>query len=184
MKIMINSKKVYNGKFLDMFVDTMVDENGKEIKWERCSRKNKTNAVAIVPYHVKRNKFVLIDEYRIPIKGREIGFPAGLLDKENESFTQAIARELKEETGLDLVSVIRVSPMGFNSAGMTDEAISFAYVLVDGDLSDKFLENTEDIHAFFASKYEIKHMLYDKNVKWGAKAWVICDMLVNGSPFA
>lgn len=179
---MITSKKVYDGKFLDMFVDTY-QHNEKEIKWERCSRKKNTNAVAIVPYHIEKNKFVLISEFRIPIRGREIAFPAGLLDKENESIESAIARELKEETGLDLVKIHRISPMAFNTSGMTDEAISIAYVDVTGELSNKFQEETEDITAFLASKTDIAYLLNHLDIKWGAKAWIICDMLVNGNPF-
>lgn len=179
---MIISKKVYNGKFLDLYVD-IYHNNGKEIKWERCSRKKSTNAVAIVPYHIEKDKFVLISEFRIPIKDREIGFPAGLLDKENESIKNAIARELKEETGLDLVKIHRISPMGFNTSGMTDEAISIAYVDVTGELSNKFHEETEDIFAFLASKTDIAYLLNHPDIKWGAKAWIICDMIVNGNPF-
>lgn len=179
----ITSKILYRGKFLELFLDTLETEDGNKINWERCSRKNKTNAVAIVPYHIKKNKFVLINEYRIVLKDYELAFPAGLLDKDGESIETAISRELKEETGLDLVKVLKVSPMGFNSAGMSDEACSLAYVLVDGELSDKYQENTENIHAFFVDKKEIKQLLLNDKVKWGAKAWIICDFLTNGNPF-
>ena len=178
----MQNKLMYSGKFLEIYEDEY--DNGKTLlKWERCSRKKNTNAVAIVPYHIEKNKFVLISEFRIPIRDREIGFPAGLLDKENESIENAIARELKEETGLDLVKIHRISPMGFNTSGMSDEAISIAYVDVTGELSNKFQEETEDITAFLASKTDIAYLLNHPDIKWGAKAWIICDMLVNGNPF-
>ena len=103
--------------------------------------------------------------------------------EENENIFDTAKRELYEETGLGLNNILRISPFGYNSAGMSDESISIAYINVYGNISNKHQESTEDIHTFFASKDEIKHMLYDKNIKWGLKAWIICDMLVNGNPF-
>lgn len=183
MNSYMKSEPLYHGNFLDMNLVTMTNSKGKEIKWECVSRKNKTNAVVIVPYHIQKKKFVYISEFRIPINGHEICFPAGLLDKENESFEDTVARELKEETGLELVKIRRVSPKGYNSAGMTDEAVSIVYADVNGELSNKFQEDTEDIRAFLMSKEEIRYLL-KMNVKWGSKAWIISDMLVNGNPFS
>ena len=82
----MKSKKVYDGKFLDIFIDTY-EKDGKIINWERCSRKNKTNAVMIVAKHITKQKYVMISEFRIPINAREFGFPAGLIE-EGESIEQ------------------------------------------------------------------------------------------------
>lgn len=169
----MESKQVYNGKFLDVFIDTY--NNGKKIlNWERCSRKNDTKAVMIVPYHIEKSKYVMIKEYRIPIRNYEIGFPAGLIES-NEDITEAIRRELKEETGLDLVEITKLSPFTYSSSGMTDEAIAIAFVNVTGSVNNKFLEPSEDIQPFFASKSEIKMLLTQDDLKWGSKAWLICD---------
>ena len=169
----MESKQVYNGKFLDVFIDTY--NNGKKIlNWERCSRKNDTKAVMIVPYHIEKSKYVMIKEYRIPIRNYEIGFPAGLIES-NEDITEAIRRELKEETGLDLVEITKLSPFSYSSSGMTDEAIAIAFVNVTGSVNNKFLEPSEDIQPFFASKSEIKILLTQDDLKWGSKAWLICD---------
>ena len=171
----MESKQVYNGKFLDIFIDTY--DNGKKIlNWERCSRKNDTKAVMIVPYHIEKAKYVMIKEFRVPIKDYEIGFPAGLIDT-NEGIANAISRELKEETGLDLVEITKISPFTYSSSGMTDEAVAIAFVNVAGTVNNKFLEPSEDIHPFFASKAEIKLLLTQEDLKWGSKAWLICDNL-------
>lgn len=169
----IKTSKVYDGKFLDIFIDTYF--NGKKVlNWERCSRKNNTKAVMIVPYHVSKEKYVMIQEYRVPIKNYEIGFPAGLIDG-NESIENAIKREMKEETGLDVIEIKKISPFTYSSSGMTDEAIAIAYVNVDGEISDKFLEPSEDIIPMIVSKVEIKRLLSLKDLKWGSKAWLICN---------
>lgn len=170
------STKLYDGKFLDIYIDTYKKDN-KIIKWERCSRKNNTKAVMIVPYHVSKEKYVMIQEYRIPIKGYEIGFPAGLIDGD-ELIENAIKREMKEETGLDVIEIKKISPFTYSSSGMTDEAVAIAFVDVDGEVSNKFLEPTEDIIPMLVSKYEMQKLLQQTDLKWGSKAWLICNNIV------
>ena len=172
----IINTKVYSGRFLDIYIDTLIKDN-KVVEWERCSRKNKTNAVMIVAKHIQNNKYVLISEFRMPINDREIGFPAGLIE-ENESIETTIKRELKEETGLDLINIVAISPLAYNSSGMTDEGVYIAYVLVDGEISQINLQDNEDIETFLLNKDEINNLLQDKQVKWGSKAWLICVNLV------
>lgn len=172
----MQSRLMYSGKFLEIYEDE--HDNGKKlVKWERCSRKNNTKAVMIVPYHVSKEKYVMIQEYRIPIEGYEIGFPAGLIDGD-ESIENAIKREMKEETGLDVIKIKKVSPFTYSSSGMTDEAVAIAYVYVDGEISDKFLEPSEDIIPMFVDTDEIKKLLNLEDLKWGSKAWIICNNIV------
>ena len=177
----MQSKLMYSGKFLEIYEDE--HDNGKKIvKWERCSRKNNTKAVMIIPYHISKEKYVMIQEYRVPIEGYEIGFPAGLIDGD-ESIENAIKREMKEETGLDLVYIKEISPFTYSSSGMTDEAVAIAFVDVDGEVSDKFLEPSEDIIPMLVSKNEIEKLMKQPDLKWGSKAWLICNNIVNPNIF-
>ena len=173
-------EKKYEGNFLEIYVDTFADNNdtSKRIKWERCSRKNKTNAVMIIAKHADTNKYVMISEYRAPIRDREIGFPAGLIE-EGESIEETVKREIKEETGLDLIYINNISPLVYNSSGMTDEGVYIAYCTVTGELSNKFLQGYEDIKSFMADINTLKELLANKNNKWGAKAWIICNNICN-----
>ena len=180
----IDSECKYSGKFIDIFVDTAVNSEGKELKWERCSRKNNTSAVVIVPFHITEKKFVMTSEYRIPIRRREIGFPAGLRDKDsNETITNTVARELKEETGLDLVNIVMISPLVYSSSGMTDEAVYIVYCNVEGEISDKFTEPSEDIKPFLAGRKDIEFLMNDDEIAWGSKAWPICFHLIRPNVF-
>lgn len=174
----MNSKKVYDGKFLDIFIDSY-KKDGKIINWERCSRKNKTNAVMIVAKHIDKQKYIMISEFRIPINAREVGFPAGLIE-EGESIEETVKRELKEETGFDLVHISEISPLLYNSSGMTDEGVYIVYCDVTGNYSNQFLEPSEDIVPFLASPEDMyKLMRYSKDLKWGSKAWIICNNIIN-----
>ena len=180
---LINSELLFEGKYLDLFKDIVINTNGQQIEWERCSRKNNTKAVMIVAYHIEKQKYVMISEYRIPIKGRELGFPAGLIDKKNDNVEKAIRRELKEETGLDLVEIKYVSPFVYSSSGMTDESISIAFVTVSGELTTQYNESSEDIIPMLVSENDIKYFLSEPNIKWGAKAWIICFNIITPNIF-
>ena len=176
--MMEGTEKLFSGKFLEIYEDTY--DNGKKIvKWERCSRKNNVKAVMIVPYHDYKHSFVMISEYRIPIRNYEIGFPAGLMDNPNESVEDVVRRELKEETGLNLLRIIKTSPFTYTSSGMTDESILIAYVLVSGEVSKDYVQPSEDITPMFVTRTDIKNMLKHDYIKWGSKAWIICDNIVN-----
>ena len=47
---------MYSGKFLEIYEDEY-DNGKKRLKWERCSRKNNTKAVMIIPYHISKEKY-------------------------------------------------------------------------------------------------------------------------------
>ena len=98
-----------------------------------------TTDCVIFGFNGERLQVLLIERGIEPYKGRW-AFPGGFL-KMDETAEEGAKRELKEETGLDLKEIITISPMVYSSSGMTDEAISIAYVLVDGKVSDKFLIN-------------------------------------------
>ena len=64
--------------------------------------KNTPDGVIIYSiYGEKRDKVVLIRQYRYALGGYIYEFPAGLVEA-GEDFHQAAIREMKEETGLDL----------------------------------------------------------------------------------
>jgi ADP-ribose pyrophosphatase len=108
--------------------------------------------------------------------------PAGKRDP-GETPLETGKRELKEETGMDLVSIKEISPFTYSSSGMTDEAVAIAFVDVDGEVSDKFLEPSEDIIPMLVSKNEIEKLMKQPDLKWGSKAWLICKDVINPNIF-
>ena len=97
--------------------------------------------------------------------------------EENENIEDAIRRELKEESGLNLVSISEISPFTYSSSGMTDEAVAIAFVNVDGEVSDKFLESSENIIPMLVSSDEINKLMKLPDLKWGSKTWLICKYI-------
>jgi len=84
------------------------------------------DGVAIIALHAAPSpaalhRLVVIEEFRVPLDCWEFGPPAGLLDA-GETVAECATRELREETGLEVVEVVLSSGTTFSSAGLSDES--------------------------------------------------------------
>lgn len=96
----------HEAKYLRLTHITYTDENGVDRQWdcvERTTRKGQHDGVdiiAIVRSSVDPKvepRLVLTTQYRPPLRGYAVEFPAGLID-DQESVQDAALRELREET--------------------------------------------------------------------------------------
>ena len=117
-------------------------------------------------YGDKKDKVILIRQYRYAIDGYIYEFPAGLVDP-GEDYRTAGARELKEETGLDFHPV-KVDEMYekpyFTTIGMTDECCATVYGFATGEISKDGLEDNEDIEVIIADREEVRRILKEERV--------------------
>lgn len=90
----IYSKLIYDGKIVNLRVDTVILPDGREAKREIIEHKG---AVAVVPL-LDTTKVVMVKQYRQPAKDILIEIPAGTMDKA-ETAEACANRELIEETG-------------------------------------------------------------------------------------
>ena len=177
-----SSHKLTELKWLNMFEIAYVDKSGRNRYWQVASRSKEpkciTNkfavpdAVVIVPFHTAENKIVVTREYRIPLADFEYGFPAGLID-EGETIEQASRRELKEETGLDVIKFTGMSPSIYSSAGMSDESVAMVYVECDGRPSKAGNTGSEFIEVELVSPSQASRMCENAALKFDAKAWLV-----------
>ncbi|MBU1589098.1 MAG: NUDIX hydrolase [Actinobacteria bacterium] len=110
----IESDVVFGGRVWDIRRDRFVLE-GAEITREYMDH---TGAVAVLALD-ERERVLLIQQYRHPIRMRDWELPAGLLDIRGESPLVAAQRELAEEVDLvaetwDLLTEFMTSPGGSN----------------------------------------------------------------------
>lgn len=131
------------------------------------TRVNKPDGVIIYSiYGEKRDRMVLVRQYRLSIDDYIYELPAGLVD-EGETFAQAGARELKEETGLDFepltVDEMYHKPF-FTTIGMTDESCATVYGYASGTVSSEGLEASEQLEVVLADRAEIRRILKEENV--------------------
>lgn len=187
----INS--LVKGKFLSMYDLEYTDKTGQNKHWSLATRKSEeelnevyleggedsVDAVAIIAYHVDYKKLVVIKQFRVPVNDYIYELPAGLVDKEDTDIIDAVKRELKEETGLDLlyVNTKHSKKKTYLSPGMSDESIALVFCTCDGELSSEFLEQSEDIQAMLVSQEEAAQIL-ESNQKIDIKAALMIQNFV------
>jgi ADP-ribose pyrophosphatase len=117
----LEKKTLWEGMFLRSVVATYIDPTGSVREWESFERVNCKGIVAIVP--VTDNKEVLlIRQFRPPVNGYVIEFPAGLNDK-GDTLEEAARRELLEETGYYAKEMIFITE-GPLSSGASGEILT------------------------------------------------------------
>lgn len=171
-------EKLTQSTWVNLFHVQYTHKSPDDKSWVMCSRKPRPiqdaahpDAVVIVPTvdTPSGRRLVVTREFRVPIWDYEYGFPAGLIDP-GESVEATIARELKEETGLDLVKINHLSAPVYSSAGLTDESCVMAMVQASGQVSSQHQEHLEDIEAILMDADQIQDLLASGK-KVAAKAW-------------
>ena len=175
-----NIKMLAETKYLKLYSADYLNKKGALRNWTIASRKNiddlnnkffdngedKPDAVVIIAKHTDENKLVLIKQFRIPINDYVIELPAGLID-DGETFEETVKRELKEETGLDLLKINqeKTNKKVYVSVGMTDESVALVHCTCTGNISNENLEDDEDIEVILVSKEEAKEIIkVEKNI--------------------
>ena len=177
---MFKLKKLTDCKWINLFEVIYKHKSEQQRNWLMCSRKTnpiidaaKADAVMIVPI-VKTehgNRLVVTKEFRVPIWDYEYSFPAGLID-DGEDITLTVARELKEETGLEVEKIHHISMPVYSTAGMTDESNHMVIVEAKGIATNNLCHSDEDIEVLLMDVDEIK-LLLASNKKVSAKVWGI-----------
>ena len=148
--------------------------------------KNTPDGVIIYSvYGEKRDRVVLVKQYRYTLGDYIYEFPAGLVEP-GEDFRDGAVRELYEETGLKL-EPLPVNPAYeipfFTTVGMTDESCAAVYGYASGEISTQAQEDTEEIEVVLADREEVKRILREENVAIMC-AYMLMHFLKDEEPFA
>lgn len=145
-----------------------IASRGKDIGALKINtRKNRPDGVIIYSiYGENWDRMVLVRQYRFSIDDYIYELPAGLVD-DGETYAQAGARELKEETGLDF-EPLQVDEMYhkpfYTTIGMTDESCATVYGYATGTVSREGLEDNEQLEVVLADRDEVRRILKEENV--------------------
>lgn len=158
-------------------------KNVEELKL--TSHENHPDGVVIYSiYGEKRDKVVLIRQYRYTLDDYVYEFPAGLVEP-GEEFHQGAVRELYEETGLKL-EPLKVDPAYekpyFTTVGLTDESCATVYGYASGDISREAQEDSEEIEIVLADKKEVRRILKEEKVAIMC-AYMLMHFLEDKEPF-
>ncbi len=150
------------------------------------TKKNTPDGVIIYSlYGEKKDKVVLVRQYRYAIDSYIYEFPAGLVEP-GEDYKEAGIREMKEETGLEL-SPIDVDPAYekpyFTTIGMTDESCATVYGYTSGEISGDGLEDSEELEIVLADREKVRRILREEKAAI-MTAYMLMHFLHDEEPFA
>lgn len=186
------TEQITHEPWLNLFVRTF-RHHDHEGRWLFASRHpmptvpaTGVDAVIIVPVVIdpdRAPRLALVKEFRIPVGDYIYGFPAGLAEP-GESIESVARRELREETGLEVVDIVKVSPPIYNSAGLTDEAVVMVFVTARASADgQQALEAAEDIEVLLLDHEQVG-ALCDSTERIDGKTWMALYMYQQLGKFA
>lgn len=113
----IKSKAIFQGKILNLRVDTVILPDGREATREIVEHKGASAIVAIDD----NNNIYMIGQYRKPIDEITLEIPAGIME-DGEEAIECAKRELQEETGLSAKNWEKVLSY-YSAVGFCNELI-------------------------------------------------------------
>ena len=137
----------------------------KQGRWEYVSRTNDVRAVVVLAEF--EGKMILVDQHRVPIGGRCLELPAGLVGDEdpNATIEDTAVKELEEETGFTAQRIERLGDF-HSSPGMVSE--SFTLVRASG-VARCGGKVEEDINVHLVARGDIPVFIEQKR----AQGWAI-----------
>ena len=156
------------------------DREGHEKSWTYVERTNRQHAAVIIPTTVSTGTLVLVAQTRIPLGGRVLEFPAGLIEP-GEDPGDAALRELEEETGYRGM-LISVGPATASSPGVTNELVHLVQVRAEEHPSREVAhEPSEEIEVLRFPPAEISRIYEyarDESVVLDARLAAYLDSMI------
>lgn len=190
-------EKKTNNRFLNHYEFEAVHRDGSVSPYYVASRakqiedlkavSHKNNPDGVILYGIygeKKDRVVLIRQYRYPLGGYVYEFPAGLVE-EGEDMLSAAIREMHEETGLMFVPKEggSYSRPFFTTIGMTDESCGTVYGYCSGEPTNTHQEASEEIQVVIADKDECRRILKEENVAIMCAYMLMHFIACDGDPF-
>ena len=164
----------------------MVSRNGDMDSLKAVTHHTKPDGVILYGvYGEKKDKVVLIRQYRYPIGAYVYEFPAGLVEP-GEDLLQSGIREMLEETGLTFTPVDAgaYSKPFFMTVGMTDESCGAVFGYCSGEPTSQGQESSEDIQVILADRDECRRILKEENVALPCAYMLMHFIACHGDPLA
>lgn len=160
----VQFEKVRDGRYLKSYELTYLNKSGQTKKYEIVSHKELQNVedIGARPSGVSiiatcSGKLLLLHEFRMGVNREIYNLCAGMLET-GETIEECIARELYEETGLQVKSIRKILPPSFAAVAISDMTTYIAIVEAAGTIADHTSDN-EQITAAFYTRDEVKALL-------------------------
>ncbi|MDO4283743.1 MAG: NUDIX hydrolase [Eubacteriales bacterium] len=176
-------RKVAEGRFLSFYEVYYETGDGKRKAYEMVSRNRSmasladvqnegaVESVVMIMHDGEAHERILLNrEFRMAVGGYSYNFPAGLVDA-GESLEEAVARELREETGLTLVQIEERMGVSYAAVGISNERNRTFIGIARGELAESD-SSFEETNAGWYTKEEVRELL--KTEVFAARAQAYC----------
>ena len=198
MAIIRGIRQETDHRFLNFFTLDALNKSGNPKEYYLASRArnvdelkintrvNKPDGVTVYAlYGEKRDKVVLVRQYRYPVDHFVYELPSGIVD-EGETYREAAVREMMEETGL-VFKPLDVDPMyeepRFQTVGMTDESCAMVFGYAEGIPTFAGEEEAEEIEVVIADREEVRRIMREEYMA-SVCAYQLSHFLADEDPFA
>ena len=174
-------KKIHQGAYISRYDLRYRMEDGKEKVYEMISRKKnmeteedltqgEAEAVVLILHNQEGDKILLNREFRMATGQWVYNFPAGLIDP-GETPEESAVRELREETGLELVAITDYMGISYSAVGFSNEKNIALVGIAKGEFGHSTSEE-EEIEPGWYTKEQVKELL--KNNPFAARTQTYC----------
>lgn len=173
-------------KYISVYRADYTNKNGHPKPYEFVSRKHglttlediqdqRCDGVVIAVFDESKEHILLEREFRPAVGDFMYNFPAGLIESDETPETAA-GRELEEETGLQVVSVLHTLRPAYALASLSNELSGMLIATAKGQLGGH-PEEDEEIEAAWYSKQAVLRLL--NTAKFSARAQLLCSLWAN-----
>lgn len=174
-------EKIASGKFVHRYDITYETVDGKDKVYEMISRdpnmdtfekltEHPVDAVVMIMHDKTGEKVLLNKEFRLACGKDVVNFPAGLIDP-GEDAVKAAKRELKEETGLNVVEIKDIIPESYSAVGFSNEKNIVVVGVAEGEFAPS-TSTVEEIEAAWYTKAEVRELL--KTLPFAGRTQAYC----------
>lgn len=151
-EITVKSEKIFEGKIINLRVDTVELQNQKYAKREIVEHKGASAVIAIN----EKDELILVKQYRKAVEDFLFELPAGKINVAEEPRECAL-RELKEETGYEAKIATKIYEI-YSTPGFSNEKI-YLFKAEELTYTATNFDEDEEIEVMSISKNQAKNML-------------------------
>jgi len=180
-------RKILEGRFITRYDVDYITAEGNLKTYEIISRNRdirtleelqnrKADSVVMILTDEPGERILVSREYRMAMGQWIYNFPAGLIDP-GETPEESAKRELREETGLELVRIDDILDNSYSAVGFSNERNICVFGAAAGEFR-KSTSDAEEIVPGWYTKEEMKKLL--RTEAFAARTQAFCYAWANG----